>query len=461
MCCVLNNNDVRERKRPQKHNNKSLLLKKKTEERSFERKNASDFRVFFFSFKIPLQRKAHNAEEENFVVREISLQTNKQTTRKERTNKREKRTKREKIMASSLSSSSLLQVLSFSKASSFGGRARRRRSKRSTNHHPLTKISADASAHSNNKNDDDSEDENDENEEKKSFFFSTTTTIESTRGRRRRSRAANTSNNMNNNSSQEEEELSSTIIRNSVIKNSNKSSSSSQSSAFELAGGFLYVRNFFEKEDFEKIARACDDLRKHLKEEKRVCANSRLGVMVPEEDVVHQMCCSEFAAEKLRELVLSDEEKLDAKKRNALKPSDVPVEYRIYPFGGSMDWHRDVALYTEPQFEIVCTIHNSSDSRTEWKDVDTGRRRGIRSEPNSVLIVQADSVVHRVTPITKGERSIVKFAYSTTNEKTVDYYDNLLTYNDDYEPTEGSNGKRAATTSSSSSSTSENFPSPH
>ena len=366
-------------------------------------------------------------------------------------------------VASSLSSSSLL-VLSFSKASSFGGR-RRRRSKRSTNH-PLTKISADSSsAHSNNTNEDDSEDECDENNDekkKKSFFFSTTTTIESTRGRRRRSRAANTSNNINNNSSQEEEEeLSSTIIRNSVIKNSNKSSSSSQSSAFELAGGFLYVRNFFEKEDFEKIARACDDLRKHLKEEKRVCANSRLGVMVPEEDVVHQMCCSEFAAEKLRELVLSDEEKLDAKKRNALKPSDVPVEYRIYPFGGSMDWHRDVALYTEPQFEIVCTIHNSSDSRTEWKDVDTGRRRGIRSEPNSVLIVQADSVVHRVTPITKGERSIVKFAYSTTNEKTVDYYDNLLTYNDDYEPTEGSNGKRAATTSSSSSSTSENFPSPH
>jgi hypothetical protein len=428
-------------------------------------------RVFFFSFKIPLQRKAHNGGGGK-LRRKRDLSSNKQTTQanntsKERTDKREKRTKREKIMASSLSSSSLL-VLSFWKKSSFGGR-RKRRSKRSTNHHPLTKISADSasSAHSNNTNEeDDSEDEffdennDDDEKKKKSFFFSTTTTIESTRGRRRRSRAANTSNNMNNNSSQEEE-LSSTIIRNSVIKNSNKSSSSSQSSAFELAGGFLYVRNFFEKEDFEKIARACDDLRKHLKEEKRVCANSRLGVMVPEEDVVHQMCCSEFAAEKLRELVLSDEEKLDANKRNALKPSDVPVEYRIYPFGGSMDWHRDVALYTEPQFEIVCTIHNSSDSRTEWKDVDTGRRRGIRSEPNSVLIVQADSVVHRVTPITKGERSIVKFAYSTTNEKTVDYYDNLLTYNDDYEPTEGSNGKRAATTSSSSSSTSENFPSPH
>ena len=448
-----------------------LLVKKKNRREASREKMQNHTRVFFFSFKIPLQRKAHNGGGGK-LRRKRDLSSNKQTTQanntsKERTDKREKRTKREKIMASSLSSSSLL-VLSFWKKSSFGGR-RKRRSKRSTNHHPLTKISADSasSAHSNNTNEeDDSEDEffdennDDDEKKKKSFFFSTTTTIESTRGRRRRSRAANTSNNMNNNSSQEEE-LSSTIIRNSVIKNSNKSSSSSQSSAFELAGGFLYVRNFFEKEDFEKIARACDDLRKHLKEEKRVCANSRLGVMVPEEDVVHQMCCSEFAAEKLRELVLSDEEKLDANKRNALKPSDVPVEYRIYPFGGSMDWHRDVALYTEPQFEIVCTIHNSSDSRTEWKDVDTGRRRGIRSEPNSVLIVQADSVVHRVTPITKGERSIVKFAYSTTNEKTVDYYDNLLTYNDDYEPTEGSNGKRAATTSSSSSSTSENFPSPH
>ena len=244
------------------------------------------------------------------------------------------------------------------------------------------------------------------------------------------------------------------------------SASASSSSAFHNSGGFLYVRNFFDPEDFKIIERACDDLRKHLKEEKRVCANSRLGVMVPEEDVVHQMCCSEFAAEKLRELVLSGEDKKDEKKRYALKPSDVPVEYRIYPSGGSMDWHRDVALYTEPQFEIVCTIHNSSDSRTEWKDIKTGRRRAIRSEPNSVLIVQADSVVHRVTPITKGERSIVKFAYSTTNEKTLDYYDNLLTYNDDYEPEEGSNGKRASSSSSSSSSSSdnscsENFPSPH
>ena len=65
--------------RDPKNTTTSLSLVKKKQKRSFERKNASDFRVFFFSFKIPpLQRKAHNAEEENIVVREISLQTNKQ-----------------------------------------------------------------------------------------------------------------------------------------------------------------------------------------------------------------------------------------------------------------------------------------------------------------------------------------------------------------------------------------------
>ena len=213
-----------------------------------------------------------------------------------------------------------------------------------------------------------------------------------------------------------------------------KKNASSSPTAFEIAGGCLYVRNFFKKEDFKKIERACNDLRKHLKRDRQKRVKSRLGVVVPEEDIVHQMCFSKFTAEKLRELVLSNEKRRDTKKRYALKPSDVPVEYRIYPSGGSMDWHIDTVLYTEPQFEIVCTIHNNSDSRTEWKDMNTGRKRWIRTEPNSVLIVQAGSVTHRVTPVTKGERSIIKFAYSTTNEKTPDYYDNLLIYNDEYEP---------------------------
>ena len=58
------------------------LVKKKQ-----RRKNASLESTFFFR-SIPLQRKSHGGEE-NFVIREISLQTNKQTTTQARGQKRE------------------------------------------------------------------------------------------------------------------------------------------------------------------------------------------------------------------------------------------------------------------------------------------------------------------------------------------------------------------------------------
>ena len=64
--------------------NTTGLVKKK--QRSL-RKNASLESTFFFR-SIPLQRKSYGGEE-NFVIREISLQTNKQTTTQARGQKRE------------------------------------------------------------------------------------------------------------------------------------------------------------------------------------------------------------------------------------------------------------------------------------------------------------------------------------------------------------------------------------
>ena len=134
---------------------------------AFLRKNSIDFFFLFFESSSDEKRRGKLQEERDLSSNDDD-DDNDNKTREYYKREREREPTRREIMAhaSSLSSSSLLRVLSFSKVSSFGGRARRRRSKRSTNH-PLTKISADASAHSNNKNDDDSEDENDENEEKK------------------------------------------------------------------------------------------------------------------------------------------------------------------------------------------------------------------------------------------------------------------------------------------------------
>lgn len=52
-----------------------------------------------------------------------------------------------------------------------------------------------------------------------------------------------------------------------------------------------------------------------------------------------------------------------------------------------MDWHQDVALYTEPQYELVFTLSNTSDSQTQWQDAD-GHRRGGWTEPNSIIMAR-------------------------------------------------------------------------
>ena len=193
--------------------------------------------------------------------------------------------------------------------------------------------------------------------------------------------------------------------------------------AFERSGGLLYVRNFFEPETFERVAAECEKLRASVTPENRACARQRLGVMVPSDNFVHEACVASSVSDRLRSLLLGEND--DA---GALVAGDVPVEFRVYPVGGSMDWHKDVALYTKPQYEIVFTVTNTSDSTTEWEDERTGMRYGGWTEPNSVIIVRADGAPHRVTGVTRGERSIIKFVLTQTLEKTDDFFDNLLIY---------------------------------
>lgn len=87
----------------------------------------------------------------------------------------------------------------------------------------------------------------------------------------------------------------------------------------------------------------------------------------------------------------------------------IPVEYRQYPIGSQgMVWHRDTCLVGR-QYECVYTVTNTSDSLTLYKDM-FGRIHSVRTEPNSLIVVQAGGAEHAVTPVTIGERSIVKFA---------------------------------------------------
>lgn len=143
-------------------------------------------------------------------------------------------------------------------------------------------------------------------------------------------------------------------------------------------------------------------LRAKAKREKDSIAEGRLGRCVDRRSAAHKLLMSTAVSDRLSELL-----------GEAYEPSDYPVELRHYPRGAQMEWHRDDQLFSPAQCEVVLTLENSSDSRTEWFDT-LGRKEGVWTEPNSIIAVKAgqDGPSHRVTPIKRGDRTIMKLVFA-------------------------------------------------
>lgn len=152
-----------------------------------------------------------------------------------------------------------------------------------------------------------------------------------------------------------------------------------------------------------QVARECRALRPKLAPELNCIASGRLGCYLSARSATH-------AALSDKELA----ERLTRKLRSALplSASEFPMELRHYPSGSSMPWHSDEALYgPQPQWELIYTVDNDSDSETEWRDAQ-GRLHGAWTPPGSLLCVRAEGWQHRVTPVRRGSRLIVKLAYA-------------------------------------------------
>lgn len=96
---------------------------------------------------------------------------------------------------------------------------------------------------------------------------------------------------------------------------------------------------------------------------------------------------------------------------------EIPVEYRLYYTGSTgMDWHRDerLALLDTEYLEGVLTIHNDSDSVFEYMHGPFIKKRIVPREGTLVLIKPED-LLHRVTPVRKGSREILKMVLSPNN----------------------------------------------
>ena len=175
---------------------------------------------------------------------------------------------------------------------------------------------------------------------------------------------------------------------------------------FELPkNDIYYIEDFFTPNEFKIITNHLKTISiKDLKSEKFRLVSTLNNKMIS------NILYSQQNINKINKIVGTE-----------LFKSDFPIEYRIYPTKSpGMHCHTDTLLYDLPQYEAVLTINNTSDSYTTWYSYNKEERR-IYTKPNSLLLVKAKGNRHCVSPINKGERSIMKYIYSQSD-----------TYNDNY-----------------------------
>ena len=166
----------------------------------------------------------------------------------------------------------------------------------------------------------------------------------------------------------------------------------------------LYKKRVLAPHVFASLKKACDELKPALVDDPMHGAYKRLHVVITDkESRIYRLFYGDAFMKRMNGWI---------KGKVAPHPT-LPIEYREYAHGSSMPWHRDTIVTNNgtPQIELVFTIHNTSDSRTEWFSDKTRTTHRVHSEPNSAMITQGGSVMHQVTPLLSGERTIVKVAY--------------------------------------------------
>jgi hypothetical protein len=91
--------------------------------------------------------------------------------------------------------------------------------------------------------------------------------------------------------------------------------------------------------------------------------------------------------------------------KNAENPPSFPIEYRKYSKGSKgMQMHKDMNLFDNHNYyEAVLTIENTSNSLFKYDNKE------MSVPPNTLVLVKPNTVIHGVTPVTQGYRTILKF----------------------------------------------------
>ena len=163
----------------------------------------------------------------------------------------------------------------------------------------------------------------------------------------------------------------------------------------------IYEKNIYDAPTFNQIKSICDNIpREQMHPDNK--ATGRLMYTFPTTDTnFYSLVYNQNFIKKVRDLTGN---------QSLIPCLQVPVEYRKYTIGSYMDWHRDTQMLPDQlQYECVITLENTSDSLTILDKLIY--KQNISSEPNSLTIVCAKGINHKVTPTSQGERTILKVVF--------------------------------------------------
>jgi hypothetical protein len=170
---------------------------------------------------------------------------------------------------------------------------------------------------------------------------------------------------------------------------------------------YVYHEHLYNPSTFQSIQRLCSKIPKSsLKPDPEPTAKGRLTYSFENTDPRLEQIVNDELLTTMRQLTGIPTLELC---------TEIPIEYRVYGPGSSMNWHTDRQMLPHQlQYECVITLKNTSDSETLLK---LGRKiQPLRPEPNSLFVVRAKGIQHSVSPLTKGTRSILKVAFKRPTE---------------------------------------------
>lgn len=186
-----------------------------------------------------------------------------------------------------------------------------------------------------------------------------------------------------------------------VHKNINTRRRQRAGSRIDFNKDAAYIENVYDPKTFNFLKQYGS----HIKDSQMIHdpkATGRAMYVIPDNDPIIRIICNKALVNQVREITNNPR----------LKPClSIPLEYRKYVIGSYMDWHKDTQMLPEQlQYECVITLTNSSDSHTLLK-YDSGIKKLV-TKPNSLLIVRANGIPHKVTPLGKGIRTIIKLVFA-------------------------------------------------